>query len=347
MNPRSRNKLIAFSSGTLAVSFVLVALAGGPISNWTGRAEAKPTEPAPEPVRTYTFDDLFPEVRSVAYSPDGKYLAAGLGEGVRIWDTTTNKEVLKLKVGRVHSVAYSPDGKYLAAGADSGQVWVWEVPAGKELHSLKGHTKSVFSVAFAPDGKRLASAGDTTVRLWDLESGKEAEQFKTEVPTGKKFAPWVHSVAFSRDGKWLASGNGDGTVDLREAKTGKRVHRIAVHTQAVLGLAFDPDSRHLATGTGILRTGEVKLWDVATGKESQALDGHTGYVTCVAFSRDGTRLASSSVDGTVIVWDLKTAKAVLSLPHTSYAQTAAFAPDGEHLASGGLAAKVNVWKVAK
>jgi WD40 repeat protein len=123
---------------------------------------------------------------SVAYSPDGKRLATGSGQGdVKVWDGRTGQEMLTLKgqhSDAVLSVAFSPDGKRLASGgsydntkeARTVQLKIWDAQTGQELHALKGHTARVMSVAFSPDGKRLASASeDKTVKVWDVQTGQE------------------------------------------------------------------------------------------------------------------------------------------------------------------------------
>jgi WD40 repeat protein len=355
MNSHTRGRLIQ-----VALVAFLVASAGCSNEGRGGPPEperqARPAGPlAAKEVLTLRSEGLMPQVQSLTFSPDGKRLAAGVSEQLRVWDATGNT-VLTLKTGRVYSVAYRPDGKQIAVGTGgykSGRVLLFDAVTGKEQGSFE-QPGEVLGVAFSPDGKRVASAGkDRLVRVREVDTGKEVALLQGSAFGRKNNSAWVDSVAYSRDGKWLASGTGSGTVDIWEAETGKLARTVQVYNQAILALAFSPDSKRLATGTGFFLTGEVKVCDVVDGKEVLKLDGHTGYVTCVAFSPDGKRLASSAVDDTVRVWDLQVGKEALALKvHADdgdqlhkFIQTVAFSPDGKRLASGGGDGIVRVWEL--
>jgi WD40 repeat protein len=260
-------------------------------------------------------------------------------------------------------------------------VKVWDTQTGQQLLACKGHTGEVTSVVYSPDGKRLASstspwdaakrafvAGE--VKVWDAQTGQELLTFKghagsvSNAPSGI-----VSMVAFSPDGKRLASASGDNTVKLWDAQTGQQLGVLKGHAGEVHSVVFSPDGKRLASG-GIggpfvaqgpgRGTDEVKVWDVQTGQDifTRKVSRSRFSGPRLAFSPDGKRLASSSnllnVDassesGEVEVWDAQTGQEFLSLKgHTGYVSSVVFSPDGKRLASasytpGAQGGEVKVW----
>ncbi len=256
-------------------------------------------------------------VTSVAWSPNGKALASGGYDGtVRLWNVASRTNVATLEGHKdcVTSVAWRRDGKTLASGSCDGTVKVWDVASGKEIADLAAHSGGVWCVAWTPGGRTLASGGearilpsglsDGAVKLWNVANGKSFAALSDDEDTGDI----VFSVAFSPDGKILASGQYS-TITLWDVASRKITATLTGHSNdqigevspAVLSVAFSPDGKTVASGS---RDKTIKLWDVASGKEIITLTGHSGAIESVAWSPDGKALASASNDGTIRLWDV-------------------------------------------
>ena len=147
--------------------------------------------------------------RAVAYSPDGTRIGVATSIGIWLYDAATGAEVALL-TGRTddYSVSFPPDGQTLATASGDKTIRLWDVAAGREKHTLKGHTGWVWSVSYSPDGQTLASGSqDGTVRLWDVVTGQEKHTLKSH-----RYA--VRSVLFSPDGQTLATASGYKTIRL-------------------------------------------------------------------------------------------------------------------------------------
>ncbi len=153
----------------------------------------------------------------------------------------------------------------------------------------------------------------------------------------------VFRVAFSPDGKLVASASLDHTVMLWDVDSRKPISTLDGHKDAVLGVAFSPNGKRLASASA---DHTVILWDLESRKQLSTLDGHKVAVTSVAFSPDGKRLASASADHTVILWDMESRKQLAMLKgHKDVVYYVAFSPDGKRLASASADKSVVVWDV--
>ena len=205
----------------------------------------------------------------------------------------------------------------------------WGLPEGAKARLGKG---SIYDIQYSPDGTRLAVAGGIGIWLYDTATHQEMALLMGHTIT-------VFSVAFSPDGKTLASGSYDNTVRLWDAKTGQHKATLTGHTNWIRSVAFNPDGDTLASGS---HDGTVRLWDAKTGQHKATLTGHTNWVRSVAFNPDGDTLASGSHDGTVRLWDAKTGQHRATLTGGAF-ESVTFSPDGQTIASGSWDNTVRLW----
>ncbi|WP_329249136.1 WD40 repeat domain-containing protein [Streptomyces sp. NBC_01478] len=298
--------------------------------------------------RVFTVPDG--HARSVAFSPDGRTLVAGLsgvrgtGSTLRSWNVAKGISTTPWpdEVEEVTKVAFSPDGRTLAV-AGTLQVALWNAakPTGVAL------PLSALDLAFSPDGRTLATGGrDGAARLWDLATGTV-----TDTLTAKGMTV-VNTVAFRSDGYALATGSEDLTDsqvrlwDL-QALFSPTVDATleAPHWQGFKPVAFQPVTYLMATGGD---DGIVRVWDSVSGTLQFTRTGHTGPVTAVAFSPDGDTLATGSEDRTVRLWDTSTLDVVpvdILTGHTDEVTSVAFSPHGRTVASASLDSTVRLWPI--
>lgn len=248
------------------------------------------------------------QVRAVAFSSDGQWLAAAGGNPaqfgeIKLWQVATQKEARTIRGHRdnVFALAFSPDGKLLATCSYDRLLKLWDVATGAEIKTLKDHTDAVFDVAFSPDGKRLASASaDRTVKVWDVASGQRLYTFSDALDS-------VNAIAFSPNGKWLAGAGADRIIHLWELgeTEGKQIKSLIAHEDAINQISFSPDGKLLATAGA---DNQLKLWDAAKLEEVHALEKQADWVFALAFSPDGKRLAVGRHDGSLTFYDSLTGK---------------------------------------
>jgi WD40 repeat protein len=350
----------------IAVDPASAKSAGGVILSGDGRFLSS-NHPKDETVRIFELSggteilvrDKIPNPTFVRFSPDGRHAACDSSDGVylfRLPDPPAKDgpapppekvgEVCRFDghVAPVLGVDFSPDGKRVISSSSDGTVRLFDARTGKLLKSMVH--RNARSVTFLPDGKRAISTGDggeSHVRLWDLDTGKELKDL------GYYPAP-VHEVAVSRDGKTVLFGVCRVAARLLDIDSGKEIQCFASpHVQAI-ALSAD-GKRSLSAGQGI-----IVLWDNETGKEIKRIEGHKSKDLEVAFSPDGKRAVTAGShgsggrdapgeDGVIKLWDLETGKLLQRM--TGHSGTAGivvrFSPDGRFVASGSYDGTVRLW----
>jgi len=286
-----------------------------------------------------TQDDLS-VCRNVTFSADGRLLATSSDLKICLWDSKTSRNIWSVPGAGVGLTAFSPDGKTLLTGGhihtdlSVHTVTRWNVVRGEKQATLTLRSQAGYACqSLSPDGGTLAGGGGdfgTVVGLYDADTGRP--RFPE---TGHKAGGG--RIAFSLDGKWLASAGGlDNTAKLWDMATGKEVRTLRWLGKAgldVRAVAFSPDGKILATGDS---DGTVRLWDPVTG-QSLGIFNEGGIVDQIAFSPDGKSLASANWDGTVRLYDVaRRIEKGKPLRCDSRVASVGFSPDGRLLAAGSL-----------
>jgi WD40 repeat protein len=298
-------------------------------------------------------------VNSVAFSPDAKLIVSGSRDKtVKLWDTATGKEhnSISRNANDISSISVSPDGNVLALSTGH-QIKLWEVTTDQPLRFLEGLTNNSgtsdeepsqdVSFTFSPDGRTISATDNHSVKLLDTNTGKLLRSFIDEAS--------VVSVAFSHDGKVIASGWNDATIRLWNVGTGQKLHSLSAgcrgghdrtYVAPVISVNYSPDGKLIASACG--GDGAIKFWNAATGIQLHSPEGYYHGIY-VAFSPNGRVVASccsgdeTTEDSTISLWNSVNGKPERTLEGVaSEVSSVSFSPDGK-LISGSLDKSIKLW----
>ena len=322
-------------------------------------------------------------VSQLAWSPDGKQIAAVGSTGVRFYDVEKLKETLYMPTPYLlTSLAFSTDGQYLITGSadtvfsrraywrrfspwgsKNNYVQLWDTKSGDLLATLEGGNSYITTVTFSPDDALIVSGSnysdDNAIRIWELASVLEGDAEPKQIY--RDHTRGVFQIEFSPSGELLLSGSGDNSARLwdfdHEANNRILMYRSAAKVK-VFALSYRPvidaDGTELVALAGAdffhnTPTALLELWDVGTGELIAELNGHESSLDSVEFSPNGEILASggSYPDNKIHLWDVERKEIVRTLAgHHSGVRSLAFSPNGKMLASSGWDGLIHLWDVA-
>ena len=269
----------------------------------------------------YTYRGHTDRIPTVAWSPNGKYIASGsLDKTVQVWATNPSEHFQPYIYGGhtagVQTVTWSPDSNRVASGSLDKTIQVWDALSGEHVALYTEHTDAVNTVAWSPNGIYIASgSADNTVRMWEVATGKQMYVYR-----GHKSS--VNSIVWSPDSTKIASGSTDKTVQIFDAMTGNHTYTYRGHTGTVSSVSWSPDGKYIASGS-FDKT--VQVWNAVTGAVLYTYDGYNvkaainpakgvlpDLIFAVAWSPNGKRIAAvtqvycGDVCAVMLGWDAYT-----------------------------------------
>lgn len=265
------------------------------------------------------YDSKKLTLKSMAYGPDGKTVAASFTENrIFIYDVKNGHllNTIEVSTGEKHSIAYSPDGKIIAIGSELGMVCLWSIEPGSKLKIAKSHkSQPITSIAYSPDGQSIAVASgeesyhDLIVELWDLRSDDIFQTLSGHI--GK-----INTLVYSPDSKVIASGSfDDSTVRIWTTLNGKLIKVLGKYCFEVLrfsgseftnggrnSLCFSPDSNAIAIG---LHNGEIGLWDLYKDEIHTYFYDSPKKINTLSYDENNETIIFGTEDGSMKFWDVR------------------------------------------
>jgi WD40 repeat protein len=233
--------------------------------------------------------------------------------------------------GDVRTLAISPDGEAVASGSGDGTIRFWDVETGELLDTL-ADAGWVTAVGFSDRGnKLLSSATERSLQVWDVWRGRSLYSLNGIGP-----------IAFARNGNLAATGGGRSAIRLWDVPAGQLLRNIAIPSskEGVTAIALTEDGETLVHA--ISESNRIFVWNLEAGEIRHTLNGHEGEVEAIVISPDGKLFASSSEDGTIILWDLATGRKLKAMEGKG---AIVFSPDSETLIGVGEDNQIQVWGI--
>jgi WD40 repeat protein/tRNA A-37 threonylcarbamoyl transferase component Bud32 len=311
----------------------------------------------PAPVAAWTAHKE--EITSLAFSPDGTWLAsAGVGREIKLWDPSRQAPMRLLQGGHkgtIKSLAFSHDGKLLASGggqgARSGEAFVWDLESGEPHFAFTGLNDTCLSVALSPQGHLAAGCNDGLIRLWikprpNLPFAGEPVRFRGD-------AQGVNAIAYTADGKRLASAGHDGHIRIWNG-TGGQVSLTLPSEEGGHAVALGSGGRLIAAAVGhSSNPGEVRIWDRDEPTRIWRSFKHPEMVVAIALDAQGKLLVTACEDKQVRIFDLTGSGEPRMLGHElglgafrTQVRAVAISPDGRRFATGSEDDKIRLWDIS-
>ena len=312
--------------------YIAAASVLGPVTIFEGRHRAV----------IHAFDGHEFGTMSIAWRPDSKVLASAGQDGkIRLWDITSGEATHSLDGGAawVEHLTWSGGKKPILASAAGRKLKLWNA-VGDLVREYSDHQSTISGLQWRPRVRQLASIAYGGVALWDPQQSEAVRRLEWQ---GSSLV-----VAWSPDGKHIATGDQDSTVHFWIMSTGKDLQMTGYPTK-VRELSWDATSRYLATGGGQ----EVTVWDCSgrgpAGTKPITLSGHQDFLSVVRFQHRGKLLASGSTDGLVYVWQLRgriSSLAVHETDLTAGVTSLAWSPNDQYIAVGDESGGVSVFSIS-